>query len=183
LCTEILKNLKDKKTFLDLGCGTGFYSQFISSKGYKTYSLDFSDKALELTNQKCNYVNIPIKCDILNDFPANISKVDVIFMDGLLEHFEFNDQSKILYKCKKILNDNGVVISLTPYKYHFYQIFRYFIMKNINEEGMTVKKYKKVLSNNFNNFQILKIIFFPVFIDVPLFARIMPMHLLAICKK
>jgi len=39
------------------------------------------------------------------------------------------------------------------------------------------------LSNNFNNFQILKIIFFPVFIDVPLFARIMPMHLLAICKK
>jgi ubiquinone/menaquinone biosynthesis C-methylase UbiE len=77
---RLLNNAK----ILDAGCGSGTLAKFWKDQGYDVVGLDISDKSLEITHIKgigC------IKGDVTKGFPFRNNTFDLIYSDGLLEHF------------------------------------------------------------------------------------------------
>ncbi len=109
--------LKNKKTILDFGCGTGgnvkLLSQQLSGKNF--YLLDHSTKVLEFAKKKYLREND----DQGNSFfyitdlkKISGTKIDAIISIQVLEHI--TDYSSILNNCWESLEKNGVLIISVP---------------------------------------------------------------------
>lgn len=108
---EITRKLKkyQVKKVLDLGCGSGWLSIFISKYGFDVTGIDIAKPAIELgktwageDNAKVNF----LVGDLLN-LPFKENTFDAIICNSVLEHFRF-DQAKTLFeKVNKILIEKG----------------------------------------------------------------------------
>lgn len=74
---------KDAK-ILDVGCGSGTYAHFWKEQGYNVTGLDISEKSLEITRSKGVYC---VKGDVTKRLPFEDNEFDLVYSDGLLEHF------------------------------------------------------------------------------------------------
>lgn len=77
-------NLPKDAKILDAGCGTGKLASFWLNEGYDILGVDISDAALAITNKKGVKT---IKADILKGLPFEDKSFDLVYSDGLLEHF------------------------------------------------------------------------------------------------
>jgi len=136
ICKRRVVNILDKYDFkgkkvLDAGSGTGYFSNIFLMKGAKVYSLDFSEKALELTGKNAKDT-ILVHGDVRKiPFPKN--SFDYIFSDGLLEHFD--NPKEILKEFKRVLKKNGIIITFVPNKFSYWLFAKPFIMPNIKEDS------------------------------------------------
>ena len=128
---------------LDAGSGSGFFSNYFIDKGCDVYSLDYSDNALSLTkdatgNKSKAYLNE----DLLSEsFGEKYSGVfDLIFSDGLFEHFSPEDQVKIMNNFKNAKKEDGIIVTFVPKKYSWWQVVRPLFMPGIKEKPFTMKK-------------------------------------------
>jgi len=76
--------LSNEDKILDIGCGSGTLAQFWQRKGYDIRAVDFNDGALALTSNKG--VNTT-KADVTQGLPFANESFDLVYSDGLLEHF------------------------------------------------------------------------------------------------
>ena len=77
---NVVKN-NNIKTFLDIGCGEGFYSNYFNKMGYECTCLDYSNYGIK--NHNPNLLNNFIKGNIyknLDDLIKNNKKFGVIIM-------------------------------------------------------------------------------------------------------
>ncbi len=128
---------------LDAGCGSGFYSDYFTSKGTEVFSLDYSDDALNLTRQATrNQSKMYLKEDLLNhEFAKQYqNRFDLIFTDGLLEHFSLQEQLKIIDHLLTMLKKGGVLATFVPNQYSWWQIIRPFVMPQIHETPFTLRQ-------------------------------------------
>ena len=106
--TRKLKKYKVKKV-LDLGCGSGWLSIFISKYGFDVTGIDAAKPAVELGKTWASEDNVIVNllvCDLLN-LPFEEKSFDAVVCNSVLEHFRF-DQAKILFeKVHKVLADKG----------------------------------------------------------------------------
>jgi 2-polyprenyl-3-methyl-5-hydroxy-6-metoxy-1,4-benzoquinol methylase len=146
---SILDKYVDKNmTVLDAGCGSGFFSNYFISKGCNVYSVDYSEEALEITkkmtnNKACKY----LRRDLLDEsmcLEFN-STFDLIFTDGLFEHFPQNEQKKILETFITIRNKNGLIVTFVPNRYSFWTVIRPIFMWGIEEVPFTLKGLKSLV--------------------------------------
>lgn len=119
---------------LEVGCGTGISSLWLAKNGKRVTALDYTESSVELVKaaaQKLNLDNIDVvQCDATKDLPFAEKQFDYIFQAGLLEHFETDEQIRLLsnwarygkymismipnaasipYQVgKKIMEDNGI---------------------------------------------------------------------------
>ena len=77
-------NLQKDAKILDAGCGTGKLAAFWLNEGYDVIGVDISDSALDITKRKGVKV---IKADILHGLPFKNNTFDLVYSDGLIEHF------------------------------------------------------------------------------------------------
>lgn len=143
------KYITNNLVVLDAGSGSGFFSNYFLSKNCKVYSLDYSDKALEitktLTNNMCEGY---LKRDLLdlnlgdefNEF------FDIVFSDGLFEHFSENDQRKIISNFVRMKKQKGLVITFVPNKFTLWTLVRPFFMPQIKEVPFTLNKLRSLHS-------------------------------------
>jgi 2-polyprenyl-3-methyl-5-hydroxy-6-metoxy-1,4-benzoquinol methylase len=141
---NILNKYIDKDmTVLDAGCGSGYFSNYFISKGCNVYSLDYSEKALEIARKVTQNKAVEyLKRDLLDEsicFEFN-SKFDLIFTDGLFEHFSKEEQENILKAFITIKNEKGLIITVVPNRYSFWTIIRPIFMPGIEEVSFTLKK-------------------------------------------
>lgn len=140
---NILNNyVKKDMVILDAGCGSGYFSNYFISKGCKVYSLDFSEKALEITKKMTqNKSKKYLKKDLLNDnlFLEFGDMFDLIFTDGLFEHFSRDEQDKILKMFITIKKKDGLIITFVPNRYSFWTIIKPFFMHGIKESAFTLE--------------------------------------------
>lgn len=106
--TRKLKKYQVKKV-LDLGCGSGWLSIFISKYGFDVTGIDAAKPAIELgktwAGEDNANVNFLVR-DLLN-LPFKEGAFDAIVCNSTLEHFRL-DQAKILFeKIHKILAEKG----------------------------------------------------------------------------
>jgi len=148
--------LTNKKSALDAGCGSGFFSKYFCDLGLDTVSLDYSEKALELTQGLTKGRSKLIKADLLNDLlDKKINeRFDLIFSDGLLEHFTLPEQNKIIEKLKSILLTNGYIITFVPNKWSPWELIRPLFMPGIEEKPFVLKKLCRL--NMTNGLRVIK---------------------------
>jgi len=77
-------NLPKNARILDAGCGTGKLASFWLNEGYDILGVDISNTALAITNKKGVKT---VKADILKGLPFEDNSFDLVYSDGLLEHF------------------------------------------------------------------------------------------------
>lgn len=134
----ILDSCKDKTTVLDIGCGTGYISNFLASanKQLKITAIDFSvgvqtgkEMAKRLKNKNIKW----IQADFLNhDFKQ---KFDLVLCQGVLHHMP--EYKLALSKMKNLIKKNGVLL--------------------LGIYNKWVKRFQKILPLQFFKSKVLKI--------------------------
>ena len=138
------------KRALDAGCGSGFFSKYFCDEGMRTTSLDYASQALHLTKEMTAGRSLIVQADILNpDIASELTeRFDIIFTDGLLEHFEADDQNLILHNLKKLLSENGVLITFVPNKLSPWELIRPMFMPGIEEKPFDMKQLVRLNESN-----------------------------------
>ncbi len=106
---EILESNKDNE-ILDLGCGIGADTLYLIERGYNVLSCDFSNEALKsiqdnIPNSKTLYL------DIMKKFPIKDNTYSLIIADLSLHYFDNETTIHIMREIKRILNNNGILLS------------------------------------------------------------------------
>lgn len=108
---EITRKLKkyQVKKVLDLGCGSGWLSVFISKYGFDVTGIDIAKPAIDLGKLWAQEDNVKVDFlvgDLLN-LPFKENTFDAVVCNSVLEHFRL-DQAKTLFeKIQMILSDKG----------------------------------------------------------------------------
>lgn len=106
---EILESNKDNE-ILDLGCGIGADTLYLIERGYNVLSCDFSNEALKsiqdnIPNSKTLYL------DMMKKFPIKDNTYSLIIADLSLHYFDNEKTIHIMREIKRILNNNGILLS------------------------------------------------------------------------
>lgn len=126
---------------LDAGCGSGFFSQYFLSKGCEVYTLDYSGEALEVAKQTTkNASKAYLKENLLDPaFPDRYQGLfDLIFTDGLFEHFSPADQRTIMKNFDLAKKTDGIVATFVPNLFSWWEIVRPLVMPGIHEKPFTM---------------------------------------------
>lgn len=100
---KLPKNAK----ILDVGCGSGTLAKFWKEQGYDVIGLDNNKKSLEITRGKGVYC---VKGDVKKGIPFDDNTFDLVYSDGLLEHFI--DPQCILVEIFRVSKRN--VLTMVP---------------------------------------------------------------------
>lgn len=125
---------------LDAGCGSGFFSRYFILKGCETYSLDYSQEALNLTREFTQGKARDYVCADLLDVgfaDRHAGRFDIIFSDGLFEHFSSVEQGQIFTNFKKMKKDGGKIITFVPNRYTAWRVLQPFYMPGIKEQPLS----------------------------------------------
>lgn len=132
---------------LDAGCGSGFFSNYFTQQQCETYALDYSPKALEIarkiTDNKCKDY---IARDLLDPNMGREfeNQFDLIFTDGLFEHFSEVQQQTILDNFIQMKKPSGVIVTVVPHLYSWWTVVRPLFMPQIEEQPFTLNRLKRM---------------------------------------
>lgn len=105
------------KRVLEAGSGSGRISLRIARRGAVVTLLDYSQAALNISRGLFNREGLSasyIRADIIN-MAGESDIYDIVWNAGVLEHHEYDLQSRILDKMIGICAPEGIVITLNPY--------------------------------------------------------------------
>ena len=131
-----------EKKALDAGCGSGFFSKYFCDAGMETVSLDYSKSALEIASRTTAGRSRIMEKNLLNEgISRDINiRFDVIFSDGLLEHFSSRDQDRIVQNLKALLGPQGVLVTFVPNRFSPWELIRPWFMPGIEETPFVLRE-------------------------------------------
>ncbi len=134
--------LKSGQRVLDAGCGSGFFSKFFCDQGLVTFSLDYADEALAMTRQITEGRAMILKKDLLKTpiTEEMLERFDMIFSDGLLEHYTAEEQKRIVENFQSLLNNDGLLVTFVPNRFSPWEIIRPLFMPGIEETPFVLKE-------------------------------------------
>jgi SAM-dependent methyltransferase len=99
---------------LEVGCGSGVDSAFLSKIGYFSVGLDYSITALQHIKQgsEDNLNNVIKVAGDTYNLPFNSNSFDLVFSQGLMEHFA--NMKPALLEQKRILKPGGLICVDVP---------------------------------------------------------------------
>ena len=127
---------------LDAGCGSGFFSNYLFNCSVNVFSADYSQEALDMAKQVTKGHTQLVKINFLEDdiYDQTQQKFDLVFTDGLFEHFTNSEQDKILQNFIKSLNNNGLIVTFVPNRFSPWELIRPLYMPGIEEDPFTLKQ-------------------------------------------
>ena len=101
---------KEKGVVVDLGCGNGNNTRYLTEKKKQVIACDASEEAIRLI--KKNFPDIyGTKCfNMVNPFPFINNVTDLVIADMSLHYFTKEDTIKILSEIRRILVNNGYLL-------------------------------------------------------------------------
>ncbi len=139
---EVLKSRCRPRDFaLDAGCGSGFFTKFFCDQGLSATALDYSENALQMAADATQQAAKLVRADMVNDsLPELLSdRFDVIFTDGLFEHFSNEDQDKIMRNLISVLKPGGYIVTFVPNRWSPWELIRPFFMPGIEEKPFVLQ--------------------------------------------
>ena len=104
------KFLKNKKSVLDVGCGSGACTRRIYEYSANIFGCDISENMLRIAKQKCLHASFA-QADIL-DIPFKDASFDLIFVADVIHHLL--EQDYIYEELKRLLMPGGCLIIDEP---------------------------------------------------------------------
>lgn len=113
---------------LEIGAGTGRDSIPIADRGARVFQLDYSFESLRLMKHASGNRNISqLGADTFR-LPFRNDTFDVVFHQGLLEHFRPADAERMLQEQLRIVKPGGYLLVDVPQRYHPYTILKHILI-------------------------------------------------------
>ncbi|RDY22109.1 glycosyltransferase [Criibacterium bergeronii] len=160
LALEILNiiqtmGLEKGARILELGCGSGHLSAFLSLNGYKVDLLDFSEKAIEKAKKTFKFYKLEanfFQADMMN-LPKFENSYDLIWNSGVMEHFTSQDLSVMAKEFSSKFNCPYLCIVPNP-KSLPYLLYRFNMIEkglwNVGKEYLRKDYAKLFMQNGYN---------------------------------
>jgi 2-polyprenyl-6-hydroxyphenyl methylase/3-demethylubiquinone-9 3-methyltransferase len=115
-CRLLDKYSSDKKSAIDMGCGSGAFTFYLASKRLQVTGIDASETMIELckNEQSAQSIdNIQFHTAVIPHFrDLPLHKADLIISSSVLEYVENLEEALTVFH--KLLNDDGVLIVSFP---------------------------------------------------------------------
>jgi len=100
---------------IDIGCGEGFYSIYLSSKGFDVTGIDISENAIKYAkeNAKKRGVKVRFIAMDIKDLSQLREKFDFILEWAVMHHILPPQRKKYIEDVNKRLNKNGIYLSIS----------------------------------------------------------------------
>lgn len=109
---KLLEHVKNRKTALDIGCGTGFLARQLAKSGFRVTGIDISDVAIDIAKTK-SVNNITYKVmDIESDNLSQIGKFDLVVCKLVVAFLA--DKNKFLSQASQLFNPGGLFVLIAP---------------------------------------------------------------------
>ena len=105
---HVLDNCKTE--VLDLGCGVGNDTLYLTERGFKVIACDYSDVALKHLKEQLKSVETKW-LDISNPLPFKNTIFDLVIADLSLHYFDEKTTIAIMKEIKRILKPNGHLLA------------------------------------------------------------------------
>ncbi len=99
-----------KTPILDLGCGTGNDTLYLTEKGYSVIACDYAKEALECIKKYIPTAQ-PMYVDIAKKLPFKNSEFQIIIADLSLHYFDHETTIEIMKEIKRILKTGGYLLA------------------------------------------------------------------------
>ena len=109
-CKHLFKDYSRSSKILDLGCGTGEFTEEISKLGYDVKGVDINPPEGD------KYETTDLSCE---KTPWEDESFDIIFSKSVIEHFR--DPDKLVNEAHRLLKPGGIFICMTPSWKHAYK--------------------------------------------------------------
>jgi ubiquinone/menaquinone biosynthesis C-methylase UbiE len=113
------------RTVLEVGAGTGRDADKIASQDAITYALDYSEKSLTLMSESVRH-DVRIVCGDAFNLPFLDESLDVVFHQGLLEHFR--NPGDMIDEHVRVLKRGGALLVDVPQRYHYYTVLKHILI-------------------------------------------------------
>ncbi len=126
---ERLTNLRGKRV-LEIGAGTGRDSFPLVDRGAIVYQLDYAENSLKILRriaQQAGYDVIIIGGDTFR-LPFRDASFDIVFHQGLLEHFRPQQAEALLRENIRVLKSGGLLLVDVPQRYHIYTLVKHLLI-------------------------------------------------------
>lgn len=105
------------KTFYEIGCGKGIFSELFLNSGLTGDAIDLNERACErsreLNKEAIKNENYSVSSGDFMDQSIQ-KKYDVVFSCMVIEHIPEEPRMKFVKKCKSLLSENGRIAFLVP---------------------------------------------------------------------
>lgn len=119
------------KRVLEVGAGTGRDSVDLAARGAEVWTLDYSEHALRIMREASGagssaQEDLRIISGDARSLPFRDDSFDVVFHQGLLEHFR--DPLSVLGENHRVLKKGGRLLVDVPQRYHYYTLMKHALM-------------------------------------------------------
>ena len=113
---------------LEVGAGSGRDSVELAQAGASVVVLDYVPSSLETARRVAASAgnSVLLVCGDANAMPLRSECFDVVFHQGLMEHFR--DPRPLLEENRRVLKDGGHLLVDVPQKYHIYTVVKHVLI-------------------------------------------------------
>jgi 2-polyprenyl-3-methyl-5-hydroxy-6-metoxy-1,4-benzoquinol methylase len=127
-----------KRQILDVGCGFGYFMEMANNRGWNTYGVEISEKAVRSANEKLN--NLNVFHGTLNDAKYHDNLFDAITLWDVL--VEIDDPFAEMKECFRILKENGKIgVRVRNLFFQKIAYSSYSLLKKLKLESIMKKPY------------------------------------------
>ena len=118
------------KKVLEIGAGTGRDSFGLAGLGAEVVQVDYSESSLEIIRSLLKKEGLSVQLVRGDAFslPFPDRTFDVVFHQGLLEHFRQSDARRLLSENVRVLGKGGLLLVDVPQRYHVYTVIKHILI-------------------------------------------------------
>lgn len=124
-----ITDLKGKK-ILEIGAGTGRDSFPLVERGAEVVQLDYAENSLRILKKLADEYRIHVAIVGGDAFrlPFRDNSFDIVFHQGLLEHFRKPQADALLKENVRVLKPGGLLLVDVPQRYHIYTVVKHILI-------------------------------------------------------